>query len=715
MGGTGKATDLWNLFTFGSFGSFFMTDVDKDQALVLGIDTGGTYTDGVLLEYHSRRVLASHKSLTTKRDFSIGIEKVIEKIHLEDPSAIKMVSISTTLATNAIAEGKGKRIALFLIGYDPDLIKSFKMEGDFATPNYYYFAGGHDLYGNEKEPLDLAEILARVMAIKDQVEAIAVSSYFSPLNPEHELRAYKAISSVSDLPVVLGHQLSTKLGSVERATTAALNASLLAVLQDFIIAVRRAMERRKIDAPLMVVRGDGTLMSDEFAARSPVETIHSGPAASAIGGRFISGLDDALVVDIGGTTTDIALVEGGQVTISEQGATVSRGGSDAHPYKTAVKAANLLSIGIGGDSHIRIEREKEIAIGPERVVPLSYLANQHPQVGKRLKALAMRSWAQSAPEWLEYWFLLRQPGDGSLLQTQRRKELVELLEEGPLPVAEIISRLGLMHVAQIGADELLRQEVIAKSGLTPTDLLHVEGRFAPWDSESATLALKIFSRYQFMEPEEVIQRVWTRMTETIVRAIITFLTGQKFREASLTEDDIGQWFFHNSLASVFEAASVFEDAGVLGDRLHAHPQLETFFRLRHPIIGIGAPAQIFLQDVAKALCTDLVTPEFHQVANAVGAVAGSIMVAEEILVYPHLSSSGLDVIGYYVQAGEERREYEALSDALEFARGTGKDHALSAALRSGADNPQILVGEVSDGIDTYRIRVQAVGNPRLAR
>ena len=692
----------------------------KDQALVLGIDTGGTYTDGVLLDYTSRRVLASHKSLTTKWDFSIGIEQVIENIHLDDPAAIKMVSISTTLATNAIAEGKGKRAALFLIGYDPDLIASFKMEAQFATPNFYYFAGGHDLYGNEQAPLDLPGILAKVTGIKDQVDAIAVSSYFSPLNPEHELRAYNAIAGVCDLPIVLGHQLSTKLGSIERATTAALNASLLAVLQDFIIAVRRAMERRKIDAPLMVVRGDGTLMSDEFAARSPVETIHSGPAASAIGGRFISGLDDALVLDIGGTTTDIALVQSGQVAISEQGATVG-------DYKTAVKAANLLSIGIGGDSHIRVEREKEICIGPGRVTPLSYLACQYPAVTQRIKALSMRSWAQSAPDWLEYWFLLRDPGSGGSgtggsgrggsgtggsgtggsgtggsgtggSQTRpysaRQQELIELLRRGPLPVAEIVQKLGLIHLSQLGAEELLRQEIIARSGLTPTDLLHVEGRYTPWHVESATLALKIFSRYLFLEPEDVIHSVWTRMTESILRAVITFLTGQKFRDLTLRETDIGQWFFHNSL-------------------YQEHPHLETFFHLRHPIIGIGAPASIFLKEVSAALHTDLVTPEFHQVANAVGAVAGSVMVAEELLVYPRLSNSGLDVIGYYLQAGEERQEYEELDRALRRAREIAQERAHSAALRSGADNPQVSLTETADGIDTYRIRAQALGNPRL--
>ncbi len=408
----------------------------KQKNLVLGIDTGGTYTDGVLLEYHSRQVLASHKSLTTKRDFSIGIEQVIEGIHIDDPAAIKMVSVSTTLATNAIAEGKGKRVALLLIGYDPDLVSSFKMEKRFATPHYHYFAGGHDLYGREKEELDLPAILAKVTQIKGQVDALAVSSYFSPLNPEHENRAYEAITGICNLPIVLGHQLSTKLGSIERATTAALNASLLAVLQDFVIAVRRAMGRRHIDAPLMVVRGDGTLMSDEFAARSPVETIHSGPAASAMGGRFLSRLDDILIVDVGGTTTDLALIENGQVTVSEDGATVS-------DYKTAVQAANLLSIALGGDSHIKLNNDRHIIIGPERVTPLAYLAWQYPSVENQLRALSRRTWTHAGPDWLEYWFLLREP-PANLQLNERERQLVNILRKDPVPVPDLLKQLSLL-------------------------------------------------------------------------------------------------------------------------------------------------------------------------------------------------------------------------------------------------------------------------------
>ncbi len=661
-------------------------------ALVLGIDTGGTYTDGVLLEYHSRRVLATHKSLTTKRDFSIGIERVIAGIHIEDPAAIRMVSISTTLATNAIAEGKGKRVALLLVGYDADLITSFKMGGRFATPHYAYFAGGHNLYGQEKEPLDLPGILAQVNKVKGQVDAIAVSSYFSPLNPEHENRVYRAVSSICDLPIVLGHQLSTRLGSVERATTAALNASLLAVLQDFVIAVRRAMERRHIDAPLMVVRGDGTLMSDEFAARSPVETIHSGPAASAIGGRFLSGLDDALVVDVGGTTTDIALILEGQVTVSEAGATVGA-------FKTSVKAADLLSIALGGDSHISLNREKRLAIGPERVAPLAYLAWQHPQVGVRLKALSRRAWAQASPNWLEYWYLLREPHTEGVKGGTQEKTLIEFLRDGPRPLPEIVKHLKVLHAGQIGAQELLRQEVIGKAGLTPTDLMHVEGTHSLWDAKASALALQVFARHLFQEPDEIRQQVWRQITEMIAHAIVTFLSGKSLPlpdgRAQPKDGDMGRWFFYNSLYDT-------------------HPHLETRFRLRQPLIGIGAPANIFLKPVADALHTELILPEHYQVANALGAIAGTIMVTEEMLVYPRWSESGLEVLGYYVQTDEARREFETANEALAHARALSQERALGAALRSGADNPQVVVQELSDGLDTFRIRAKAMGNPRLA-
>jgi N-methylhydantoinase A/oxoprolinase/acetone carboxylase beta subunit len=660
-------------------------------ALVLGIDTGGTYTDGVLLDYDTRRVLASHKSLTTKRDLALGIDAVIEGIQIEDPAAIKMVSISTTLATNAIAEGKGKPVALLLIGYDPELVASFKLDRQFVTPHHYYFAGGHDLYGQEKEPLDLPAILEKVHRLKEQVDAIAVSAYFSPLNPEHENRTLAAIAEVCDLPVVLGHQLSVKLGSIERATTAALNASLLAVLQEFIMAVRRSMKQRQINAPLMVVRGDGTLMSAEFAARTPVETIHSGPAASAMGGRFLSKLENGLVIDVGGTTTDIALIQAGQVAVSEAGARVNG-------YKTSVQAANLLSIALGGDSHISLNRERHLTIGPERVMPLAHLAAQHPQVRQQLKLLLRRSWNQTSPDWLEYWFLLRQPPEQGRLTRLPQQALVELLSHGPQPLPEILKQLKVMHISQVDTGHLLRREIIGKAGLTPTDLLHLEGSFAAWDVEAASLALESFSRFLGCPPQEIQRQVWTGITGVLVEAVVTFLSEKTLAPASSHAHDLGRWFLQNSLQP-------------------SHPHLETHFRLRHPIIGIGAPAQFFLQEAAKLLHTELVLPAYYPVANAVGAIAGNVVVTEDILVYPRLSDGGLAVTGFFVQAGNERDLFNEIEvdHALGHARAVGRERALAAARQAGAANPQVLLEEHTDGLDTYHIRVKALGNPRLAR
>ena len=671
-----------------------MVEDKPSRKLVLGIDTGGTYTDAVLLDYDSREVLATYKSLTTKRDFGIGIGRVIEGIAIRDPSEIRMVSVSTTLATNAIAEGKGKRVALLLVGYDPELISAFNLGARLATPNYTFFAGGHDLYGRQKEELDLPAILEKVRAIKRNVDAIAVSSYFSPLNPEHENRVHEAVSRVCDLPIVLGHQLSTRLGSVERATTAALNASLLAVLQDFVIAVRRAMDSRDIQAPLMMVRGDGTLMSDEFASRTPVETIHSGPAASAIGGRFLVGLDDILVLDIGGTTTDLALIEHGEVTVSAEGASVGA-------YKTAVTAADLLSVALGGDSHITLDRGKHLTLGPERVVPLAHLAADYPQVERRIQALSRRAWAEASPDWLEYWFLLREPENDSLLTSAQARKLVAFLRTGPKPVPEILAHLDALHVAQIGVDELWRQEIIAKAGLTPTDLLHVEGRYTPWCTAASELALQAFAHYQFKEPDEVRESVWRLAVEMIVHAVVSFLSGQTLAPPRATrgvpEDDIGLWFFQNSLYST-------------------HPHLQTRFHLLEPIVGIGAPAGFFLEAVAEALHAQLILPEHHEVANALGAVAGSVMVVEEVLVYPRLDASGLEVLGYYVQTSEERRDFdeEELVRCLEYAKDLAWERALGGAVRSGADSPEVIVDVETEGLDTYRIRARAMGNPRLS-
>lgn len=653
--------------------------------LVLGIDTGGTFTDGVLLNYETKEVVATTKALTTRYDLTVGILNAIDALAIADPGAVKLVSISTTLATNAIAEGKGKRVALFLIGYDAELVRAYNFAQRFATPRYFYIRGGHDLFGQEQEPLDLETIRQVARGLASEVDAFAVSAYFSPLNPEHEERAFEVIAGVTDRPVVLAHHLSTKLNSIERATTASLNASLVAVLRDFIAAVRAAMRARGIDAPLMIVRGDGTLMSAEIADRHAVETIHSGPAASAMGGRFLSGCDPALVIDVGGTTTDIAVVDAGQVKINEEGTTV--GG-----YRTAVKAANIRSFGLGGDSWLTFDKAEQLKIGPTRVVPLAHLARQHPRVHDELVGLSRKRATESLLDELEYWFLLRE--DANATNDPKVHALYELLRDGPRPVPAILQALKLQHPMQFAGYQLLEREIIGRAALTPTDLLHVNGAYAPWDAEAAGAATEAVARMRRVSVEEFCAQVFGTMTDAILAEVVQFLSGRDLaaRDLYTHRRDLGLWFFDNSIHP-------------------RDPYLQTAIKLAMPMIGIGAPAGIFLPPIAEALRTDLVLPPHYAVANAVGAVAGSVVATCEAIIYARVRD--LNPVGYIAQVGETHTSFPRLEMALEFARAEAIRQAEVEALRAGAVLPHIRVEDVPNGVDSFRIRARAVGNPRL--
>ena len=147
-------------------------------------------------------------------------------------------------------------------------------------------------------------------------------------------------------------------------------------------------------------------------------------------------------------------------------------------------------------------------------------------MGKRLKALARRQWAQATPDWLEYWYLLREPPPG-LLETPREEALVALLRDGPQPVPEILKHLKVLRIGQVEAKELLRQEIIGKAGLTPTDLMHVEGTYGSWDAEAAAVALEVFAHNRWREPAEVRQQIWRRVSEMALHTIMTFLSGKR--------------------------------------------------------------------------------------------------------------------------------------------------------------------------------------------
>ncbi|MHC1592804.1 MAG: hydantoinase/oxoprolinase family protein [Methermicoccaceae archaeon] len=325
----------------------------------LGIDTGGTNTDSVLVDATAKTFVASGKAPTTHYNLAIGIKNsiadLLSRVELKEP--IAMVSLSSTLATNSIVEGRARDVCLILIGQTPR-----KEWGKLPGKLTKVIKGQFDEMGRETEPLDMAALEGIVEEVDEQVEAYAVSGYFGVRNPSHEKRVMDFIKEKTGKSVVCGHEFTLQLGVYERSVTAVLNAGLIPVIEELLDAVKDTLAHFGIDAPLFVVKGDGAMVSEVVAREHPIETVYSGPAASAVGGFHMTGKKSALIVDIGGTTTDVVELIDGMPKVVPDGAVV--GG-----LKTRVRAIDATTFGFGGDSEIRVN-EKAITVGPERAVPI---------------------------------------------------------------------------------------------------------------------------------------------------------------------------------------------------------------------------------------------------------------------------------------------------------------------------------------------------------
>src|SRR6202453_4279785 len=352
------------------------------EGLWLGLDTGGTFTDAVLLA-GGRRVIASAKALTTPWNLAIGIGKAIRAVLEELPSNarrgdVSLVSVSTTLATNAVVENRFSPVCTLLIGFD-DAMTERSGIGKRGTGAVVRVQGGHSATGEEWNVLDEAAIDAAVVAHDARVEAFAVAANFSVRNPAHELRARQIIRRLSKKPVTCAHELSSKLDAPRRALTAVLNARLTPQIRHLIEALSRVLVEESIDAPLMIVKGDGSLMRADVALEYPVETTLSGPAASVVGAGFLTGLKDFVVSDMGGTTTDIAVVSGGHPVMRAEGALV--GG-----WRTMVEAVDVGTLGVGGVREGYFDRQMRLRVGPRKAMPLSLLAHTFPETLQELRA-----------------------------------------------------------------------------------------------------------------------------------------------------------------------------------------------------------------------------------------------------------------------------------------------------------------------------------------
>lgn len=654
---------------------------------MIGINTGGTYTDGVLLDYVSRRVMSAAKSLTTREDLKVGVIKVLNKLKLEAEDRIQLVGISSTLATNTVAEGKNRKTALLLIGYDKALVDSYGLSDKLPADHVAYIRGGHNAQGEPLDKLDTESIREWVKDIEGEVDAIAVSGYFSPLNPEHEEAVFQIIEQHTSLPVVLAHQLSTKLDSIKRAATASINASLVAVMHNFIDAVSDALSELGIDAPLMIVRGDGTLMSSDEAVRKPVETILSGPAASAIGGYFLSDNSNALVIDMGGTTTDMALVENSRVVVSGDGARVGN-------TKTAVEAAKIRTISLGCDSRIHHNDKNALLLGPDRVRPLSQIAMYHDNVRDEIWQLRNATMVGKNPADIEYWYLHGSLDDDTYNNlTDTQKKVTELIRK-PHRLSGLLKKTGLYHVKHLNMDNLILQGKIECSTLTPSDLLHVEKSLDLWDSEVAAIAMEHYCRIYGKKPKVFMEEVFNKIINVLVEEIIIFLACQNTDPSSMpasVDGEWGKWMLQQILHSDNYFLSIDADS-------------------RFPVVGTGAPAKHFLKRAARTVNAKFILPEFYDVANAVGAVAGSISETREAIVFMR---DNKEQYNYIAKCGNQTKTFDDYSECCEYAVEMARSSAREAAVNAGAKDCFVEVDRVTEA-SLLRFHARAIGNPKIS-
>ncbi len=655
------------------------------SGLGLGIDAGGTYTDAVVYDFGARDVLAKAKAPTTHHNPLIGIRHALDQVDGSLLSDVRLVALSTTLATNAIVENRGGRPGCIIMphsGFD---------ESRVLWENRAITGGKMSISGEEIEPFDRADCRKAVLRLLEEgVDAFAVSGYGSTRNPAHELAARAIIRRECDLPVVCGHELSGKLNFLSRANTAALNARLLPLIDRLLEAARLTLAERGIEAPLMIVKGDGSLINLDTARRRPVETVLSGPAASALGAWHLAEEDDAMVVDVGGTTTDLVIISEGRPRLSDEGARV--GG-----WQTCVEAARIRTSGLGGDSALDFDADRELLVGPRRVIPLCYLASiTGAAVAEKLNQVPSRddtTWTSAG----SLSFYLPGPMAEHRRLSEREARILQTLSDGPMIRGDLAQRLEIASPSLLNLREMEDRGVLARSGLTPTDLLHYEGEFRAWDVEAARAGIETFAEIYGCTPRELIARLRESITRRLALMVLSEQLGD---EVDLEAEAAGS----ETLSKLVGLLLSRDGAGALSIDAQYH----------RPVVGIGAPAEAFLRPLEERLGSTVVVPEHAEVANAVGAIISQVEASEVIAVRP----SEYDAFMVYALGG--RREFESLSKAASWAAEEAARVARERAVAAGAAQPRIEVdvdqrtGKLANGeqqVIEVRVRATAVGHP----
>jgi N-methylhydantoinase A/oxoprolinase/acetone carboxylase beta subunit len=625
----------------------------------LGIDTGGTYTDAVLIDHTSRSILARAKAITTKGNLADGVGNAMASVlsaagpHF-DRSSIAAVSLSTTLATNAVVEGHGAPVTAILIGFDDAMASRTMISTSLRDAKVVRISGGHDHNGDIRLKLDLTSLETEVLGVDSISSAYAVASTFAVRNPAHEKAARDLIERLTGKPVTLSSELSTDLDAPRRALTAVLNARLIPRISQLIAAVRTAMSSHGIVSPLMIVRGDGSVANADAVALRPIETVLSGPAASVIGAKWLCKADSFIMSDIGGTTTDVAVVENGMPRIALRGAEV--GG-----WRTMVRAIDVKTIGLGGDSEVTIAVNGAVATSTQRAVPVSLLGTHYPALLQMLEQdMAESTGGSHLGRFVCLPFGITQ-NVGAVQTGSREAEILARLQDGPIPLRKI----AVSSAAQRAVSALRGKGLLQVAAFTPSDAAHVLGMQDNWSESCAILTARLICRHRDMKDP----------SEERVRAFC-----QEVFNAVVTQS--ARVIMHTILPPA-DSGSTLVDHIAEGRRMTGLAEIS--IRPTIPIVAVGGPATIYYPEVARRLGCELILVDDAAVANSIGAATGTV--AHRAVVSVEGDGSGV----FKVFDGRSAQTFSSGSDALEFAMAQSRAIAKEISASFGASECVIIL------------------------
>lgn len=632
----------------------------------IGIDTGGTCTDGVIYDLGEKKILAAAKTPTTKENLSLGIGAILDLLPEELLRKAQVVSLSTTLATNACVENKGGRSKVIFLGIGQKTVEEMGAAYGLPMDDTLIFIECKETLQGEilKEP-DWIQVKKRLEEELKGIKAVGIVELFAAATGAALEKKTRALVEDMGIKTVCGYELFQEKNVIGRGAGTLLNARLISVIAEFLYAVREAMEKRSLDLPIVIVRSDGSLMNERLSLKRPIETLLCGPVASVMGAAELHRAKDGVVIDMGGTTTDISLVKDGQPLRSEDGIAVG-------DWRIYVKGMYVDTFGLGGDTEVLLDQEGSLILGSRRIMPVCMAASRYPRLLEWLKR--ERKAGVKTSSWRRDVYVGLKDIEGQEAYSQFERRIAKAFYQTPMSLTELETRHHI-SVAPHSLRRLVDEGVLIRCGITPTDAMHVLGDYNGYETEASKDAMEVMGALLGMTGEALGQAIYEKVRRRLYCNIARILLLDKY--PALRKDGV-----NSGMEYLLER--------LYGQAAGNDGQKEGFLKLRLtcdvPLIGVGGPIGVFLSDVAKLLGTTALISEYANVANALGAIVGNVEVCIAMEILPSAEGER-----YRISGNGESFWAETLKEARQRAGSVAQRLAKKEALRRGASKERLKI------------------------